>query len=268
MDVSYQGDAFCMAKNCIRSSDWLTYMPSGAAAFSVVCVVMLFTYIGSRVRCGEKESPSYNGFALVLLTLSLFMRTWIQPKYSSATAFYRASIYFNYACAIWFSMLNIVPYAALKGTGVKFLIGFNKKHASTKYFLFVHLILLVIVIPAVIIMFKTVDSRGVDPSRYLLQFVIYVIMPFSLITIIFTLASARIGIFKNWFRIAATIARSSLLLMWASFMLSRMFLSLDSPARDSEVMFYFFNYVPLLLMSVLPSSLPVFHSCEEPDSVV
>ncbi|KAJ2461632.1 hypothetical protein GGF42_000065 [Coemansia sp. RSA 2424] len=183
----------------------------------------------------------------------------INIERDNAAAWYKSSIFFNYASAILFSLLNVLPYSACKGVPYLYLFAFTKKYATNSILHVIHITMIVLMIIATILMFNTLDSKGVDTSVYITQSVAFAILALTLVTTVLTVVHLCKTKVKDWFRVAGSLVRCSLLMLWSSFMASRMFISLDSPVRDSEAMFYFFNFVPLLFIGILPSSLPVFH---------
>ncbi|KAJ2908982.1 hypothetical protein GGI21_002342 [Coemansia aciculifera] len=199
---------------------------------------------------------------------------WVD-RYDSAER-YKASIFFNYQSAIWLSLVNVTPYPVIDAIGYLVILFFTRIVDPRKQIVlprklfianfilhFVHFAMFVMMIVAVILMFNTLDSRGVDTSVYITQSVAFAILALTLTTVILMVVHWCIrGVEKPWMVIGALV-RCSLLVLWSSFMASRMFMPLDNPVRSSEAMFYFFNFLPLLFIAVLPSSLPVFHTTKE-----
>ncbi|KAJ1669029.1 hypothetical protein GGF38_002570 [Coemansia sp. RSA 25] len=263
MSVVFSSEVFCLSKDCILSSDWLMYNPSRVGVNIVAVLAILCMFGGVAVRKEyEKGNQAYHVFALLSLILSIYLRDRMTVDRHDSAEKYKASLFFNYLSAIWFSLANVVPYSSMEAVAYLFLRAFTKKYAANAILHVVHFMMIVLMIIATILMFNTLDSKGVDTSVYITQSVAFFILTLALTTLILTVVHLCKTKERKWVAIVGTLARCLLLMLWASFMASRMFISLDSPVRDSEAMFYFFNFIPLLFTGTLPNSLLLFHSFE------
>ncbi|KAJ2746869.1 hypothetical protein GGI20_001022 [Coemansia sp. BCRC 34301] len=201
----------------------------------------MFGGIGART---DKQNQAYNVFGHLCIILSLYLRDKLWVDRSDSAEKYKASLFFNYLSAIWFSLANVIPYSALEAVVLLFVAGFTKQGAANTIFHVVHVMLMILMLIATILMFNTLDARGVDISVYMTQSVAFAILALALTVAIFTVVHACKAKTKSWFKIAVTLVRCTLLTLWASFMASRMFVSLDSLVRDSEAIPDWLTYIP------------------------
>ncbi|KAJ2041725.1 hypothetical protein H4S04_000474 [Coemansia sp. S16] len=245
---------YCLAKNCIQSPDWLTYMPSPAVGWAVGGIAVLIAAMSIIPTFYKGEVRLTHGTdAFYLLALSLFLRSVLNYKVVNTAAAYKASLFFNYYTAICLHeqvVSSIFRYTIklnwrISGLAEQFKIPFSA----------VHLIQFVMMIPAVAVMFDVVNANGVDPSVYLIRTVVFSTMVMSLVVIVKALA---IDIRKQNCNLRALLVsvlpRNLLFIMWGCYMASRTFLPLDSVARDSEVAFYMLNVFLLILAGVAHES--------------
>ncbi|KAJ2259471.1 hypothetical protein GGI01_003622 [Coemansia sp. RSA 376] len=245
---------YCLAKNCIQSPDWLTYMPSPAVGWAVGGIAVLIAAMSIIPTFYKGEVRLTHGTdAFYLLALSLFLRSVLNYKVVNTAAAYKASLFFNYYTAICLHeqvVSSIFRYTIklnwrISGLAEQFKIPFSA----------VHLIQFVMMIPAVAVMFDVVNANGVDPSVYLIRTVVFSTMVMSLVVIVKAMA---IDIRKQNCNLRALLVsvlpRNLLFIMWGCYMASRTFLPLDSVARDSEVAFYMLNVFLLILAGVAHES--------------
>ncbi|KAJ2018419.1 hypothetical protein GGI14_002315 [Coemansia sp. S680] len=111
-------------------------------------------------------------------------------------------------------------------------------------------------IPAVVVMFSTANSNSVDPSVYIIRTVVFCLMILAFISFINALASRCKADYPLKYTMTVSMLQNALLILWAVFMTYRTFLPLDSPARDSESMFYLLNIAPLYIIGIIPRCTP------------
>ncbi|KAJ2351546.1 hypothetical protein GGH92_001766 [Coemansia sp. RSA 2673] len=110
-------------------------------------------------------------------------------------------------------------------------------------------------IAAVVVMFDNVNSNGVDPSIYIVRTVVFCVLVLAFISFIYELAYRCTAYRPQRYATTVSMIQNLLLTLWASFMASRTFLPLDSPARDSEVLFYLLNIAPLVIIGMIPTAI-------------
>ncbi|KAJ2461104.1 hypothetical protein GGF42_000408 [Coemansia sp. RSA 2424] len=163
-------------------------------------------------------------------------------------ALYKASLFFNYYVAVGLSSGLGMPI-------LKFTRHYKSILTTSALTSLVHFSLTILMIPAVIVMFNTVNGNGVDPSVYIIRTVVFCIMILRFISLIAEMLAMCVqASYIPKSDVLASMLQNALLLMWAIFMASRTFLPLDNLARDSEAMFYGLNIVPLFVIGLIPRS--------------
>ncbi|KAJ2490064.1 hypothetical protein IWW37_003484 [Coemansia sp. RSA 2050] len=239
----------CAAKNCTRARDWLTKIPNAAAAWSVGGVAFILGGLLLMSTIGWRN-PGFLDAVLAMLEVgvSLILRASIGYATSdgAATAMHQASMILNYHAGIQLChllsvmVLNLSAHFDPRITGKQIFA----KAASR----ILSLCLLGLTAAGVIVMFKGSPAKTSSAGLHMVQAVMFVVM---LLSLGMTMAAAQIvsrdGAVNYRKHVTATVLPLLLLALWAAFMASRTFVSLDNVARSNEIIFYFLNHTLLLM---------------------
>ncbi|KAJ2020244.1 hypothetical protein GGI01_002345 [Coemansia sp. RSA 376] len=241
---------FCPTKNCIRARDWLTSIPNAVAAWSVSGIALILSGLLLMSTIGWRNPGFLDGvLAMLEVALSLVLRASIGYATSDgvATAIYRASMFFNYHAGVQLCHLLSVMVLDLSAH-------FDPRITAKQIFAkavsrLLSLCLLALTVAAVVVMFNGDPTKATTAGLHMVQAVVFVVLVISLVM---AMAAAQIvareGSVNYRKHIVAAILPLLLLALWAGFMASRTFVSLDNVARSNEIMLYFLNYVPLLMI--------------------
>ncbi|KAJ1818223.1 hypothetical protein LPJ60_004431 [Coemansia sp. RSA 2675] len=240
----------CVKKNCARTRDWLTKIPSDVAAWAVGGIAFVLSGLLFMSTVGWRN-PGFLDAVLAMFEVgvSLMLRASIGYATSegAATAMYRASMIFNYHAGIQLCHLLSVMVLDLSAH-------FDPRITAKQIFAkaasrILSLCLLGMTVAGVVVMFKGDPAKTSGAGLHLVQTVMFIVM---LLSLGMTMAAAQIvsrdGAVNYRKHITATVLPLLLLAMWAVFMASRTFVSLDNVARSNEIMFYFLNFTPLLMI--------------------
>ncbi|KAJ2813861.1 hypothetical protein H4S07_000345 [Coemansia furcata] len=240
----------CPSKNCSGARDWLTKLPNAAAAWAVGGLAIVLGGLLLMSAIAWKHAGFLDGvLALIEVALSLFLRASIGYATSdgAATALYRASIFFNYHAAIQLCHLLSVMVLDLSAH-------FDPRITAKQIFAksvsrLLSLCLLGLVVAAVVVMFNGDAANATAAGLHMMQAIVFVVLILALAMV---MAAAQIvareGAVNYRKHIVCAILSLLLLALWAVFMASRTFVSVDNVARSNEIMFYFLNYAPLLMI--------------------
>ncbi|KAJ2059521.1 hypothetical protein GGI17_004342 [Coemansia sp. S146] len=241
---------FCPTTSCTRARDWLTNIPNAAAAWSVGGIALVLSGLLLMSTIGWRNPGFLDGvLAMLEVALSLVLRASIGYATNDgvATAMYRASMFFNYHAGVQLCHLLSVMVLGLSAH-------FDPRITAKQIFAkavsrLLSLCLLGLTVAAVIVMFNGDPANATSAGLHMVKAIVFVVL---VIALIMAMAAAQIvareGSVNYRKHIVATILPLLLLALWAGFMASRTFVSLDNVARSNEIMFYFLNYVPLLMI--------------------
>ncbi|KAJ2514975.1 hypothetical protein H4217_005451 [Coemansia sp. RSA 1939] len=247
----------CLDKQCTRNRDWLTRMPNAAAGWATGGVILALAIVLFVPTVVWRNTDYLDGvFALVELSIALFLRASVASAGSSnRDIVYKASLFFNHHTGIQLSLLLATMVIRMYG---HFKPG--RSQMAHKVWVsvarFVSICLAVLVLVGVLLMFNDSSDSPASaggPGIHLMQAATFVLVAAAL-ALAAVSAILMSGVVCLWvYKKHCAILYGSLFLLalWASFMSARTFVSLDNAARDSEVMFYLLNVLPLALVGLV-----------------
>ncbi|KAJ1735655.1 hypothetical protein LPJ72_001774 [Coemansia sp. Benny D160-2] len=247
----------CLDKQCTRNRDWLTRMPNVAAGWATGGVILALAIVLFVPTVVWRNTDYLDGvFALVELSIALFLRASVASAGSSnRDIVYKASLFFNHHAGIQLTLLLATMVIRMYG---HFKPG--RSQMAHKVWVsvarFVSICLAVLVLVGVLLMFNDSSDSAASaggPGIHLMQAATFVLVAAAL-ALAAVSAILMSGVVCLWvYKKHCAILYGSLFLLalWASFMSARTFVSLDSAARDSEVMFYLLNVLPLALVGLV-----------------
>ncbi|KAJ2655346.1 hypothetical protein IWW48_005577 [Coemansia sp. RSA 1200] len=244
----------CLDKQCTRNRDWLTRIPNVAAGWATGGIILALAIVLFVPTVVWRNTDYLDGvFALVELSIALFLRASVASAGSNnRDIVYKASLFFNHHAGIQLTLLLAIMVIRMYG---HFKPG--RSPMAHKVWVsvarFVSICLAVLVLVGVLLMFNdnsnSPDSAG-GPGIHMMQAATFVLIAavLALAAVSAILLSGVVCLWVYKKHCAILFGSFFLLALWASFMSARTFVSLDSVARDSEVMFYLLNVLPLALV--------------------
>ncbi|KAJ2582941.1 hypothetical protein GGH95_001262 [Coemansia sp. RSA 1836] len=238
---------------CTRARDWLTHIPNAAAAWSVGGVALVLGGLLLMSTIGWRNPGFLDGvLAMLEVALSLMLRASIGYATSNgaATAMYRASMLFNYHAGIQLCHLLTVMVLNLSAH-------FDPRITAKQIFAkavsrLLSVCLLGLTVAAVVVMFNGDPEHATSAGLHMLQAILFVVLIVALgMAMAAAQVVAREGAVNYRKHVVSAVLPLLVLALWAVFMASRTLVSLDNVARSSEIMFYFLNYVPLLIIGAV-----------------
>ncbi|KAJ1664219.1 hypothetical protein EV178_004265 [Coemansia sp. RSA 1646] len=241
---------FCLKKNCSQNRDWLTSTPNAAAGWAtggIAIVIGIVLFVPTIVWRNTDFLDAV--FALAELCIALFLRAAISTTKSNQDIIYKASLFFNHHAAIELILLLAIMVARLHAH-------YNPGAASRQVVWaavarFISICLAVMVLVGVLLMFgSNVDSSA--PGIHLMQAVTFFILATALVLAAFAMKMTfNVGVWFYKKHFAVLFISFFLVALWATYMSARTLVPLDNVARDSEVMFYLLNVLPLALIGAV-----------------
>ncbi|KAJ2693053.1 hypothetical protein GGH99_001361 [Coemansia sp. RSA 1285] len=207
----------CLDKQCTRNRDWLTRMPNAAAGWATGGVILALAIVLFVPTVASLFFNHHTGIQLSLLLATMVIRMYGHFKPGRS----------QMAHKVWVSVAR-----------------------------FVSICLAVLVLVGVLLMFNDSSDSPASaggPGIHLMQAATFVLVAAAL-ALAAVSAILMSGVVCLWvYKKHCAILYGSLFLLalWASFMSARTFVSLDNAARDSEVMFYLLNVLPLALVGLV-----------------
>ncbi|KAI9500377.1 hypothetical protein BX070DRAFT_248580 [Coemansia spiralis] len=245
---------FCLNKKCTKDRDWLTKMPKAAAGWTIGAVSLVLGIILFVPTLVWRNTDFLDGvFALTEVCISLFLRAALNTTSSNQDIIYKASIFFNYHAAIELCFVLVVMIIRLHAHYNPLIS--MKQVFSTSIARFVSVCLSVLVLVGVLLMFGSSSNNvtsSAGPGMHLLQAVSFFIAAACLAFGIFTLQLTSAE--GSWYykkHYAVLFISLILMALWGAYTSARTFVPLNNVARDSEVMFYLLNILPLIIIGAV-----------------
>ncbi|KAJ2499726.1 hypothetical protein GGH96_003313 [Coemansia sp. RSA 1972] len=275
-DTAHQAeisDIYCPMRDCTSDRDWLTEPPNAATNWvlgAISLAIFLLSFRFSKLRTQNKVSVKFclppAGAAMVWLFISLFLRASLSLNSGgNKLSIYIASVFFNYLAGLTLCSALHVNVVALV---TRFQPPINAEKivvAAARNVLFWCPCVLFIV--GVVYSFNLRESFETASGAHCLQ----AALVFILCTVV-----AMVGMtFWRLKCVRASVSRRAqvscvvfvvLLGIWASFMLGRLFLSIESASRTSQVLFGLLNHGVLIVCGIV--AIVFGHPLESPGALL
>ncbi|KAJ2677518.1 hypothetical protein GGI25_003153 [Coemansia spiralis] len=218
-----------------------------ALLFGIIAAVKFHSRKHWHIEVMHSES------LIILLGLSMMLRAALTLPGGSRVGLYSASLFFNYYSGM--CAYSGLVFGALSITKRRDPLSKRKTRmlfTSRILLSFVPSILLII---GVAFMFHPPAHNYVAGTRCIQTVLAIVIFVTLASAAVFIKRFSRIRLAVDKHNITSTIVYFVLLELWAVFMFSRTLVSLHSPARTSQVMFFLLNYLPLMIICLVSFTL-------------
>ncbi|ORX70714.1 hypothetical protein DL89DRAFT_266877 [Linderina pennispora] len=234
----------CPSRNCTPDREWLTFIPSVVAGWVIGSIALLLGLglLALTFMCGLLEF--FFGFlAMVLVAICLFLRAALKHTSMDRFAMYKVSIWFNYFAAALLALLVVHLIFRLIVHLDNTLCGTIR--SVVMFFYVCALALFALLVAAVVLMFDLHSSDKLSHGIHCLQAFVIIVLILSVILLATTGWATNSG--REWPPHDAHSDRRA--------------------ARHSEVLWYIFNIVPLLLIAIVLLALNApkmftFYYCE------
>ncbi|KAJ1950366.1 hypothetical protein EC988_004416 [Linderina pennispora] len=257
----------CPSRNCTPDREWLTFIPSVVAGWVIGAIALLLGLglLALTFMCGLLEF--FFGFlAMVLVAICLFLRAALKHTSMDRFAMYKVSIWFNYFAAALLALLVVHLIFRLIVHLDNTLCGTIR--SVVMFFYVCALALFALLVAAVVLMFDLHSFDKLSHGIHCLQAFVIIVLILSVILLATTGWATTLDVNGHHMTHILIVGLSAFfLVLWGCFMTARAFLGLNSAARHSEVLWYIFNIVPLLLIAIVLLALNApkmftFHYCE------
>ncbi|KAJ2559618.1 hypothetical protein EV175_000254 [Coemansia sp. RSA 1933] len=245
---------YCTKLNCTSERDWLTAAPNAAAGWALGGVSLASALVLSVPTVVWRNLAFIDGvLGLVELSVALFLRASLGKAGTHAPAIYKASLFFNHHAAIELLLLLAVM-------AIRLHTHYNPVMAPRQMMWvgvarFASFCLAAMALVGVLLMFNSTsaDPLAADGSgMHVIQTVTFTMLAATLgVGLLAMRMSFNTGVWFYRKHFAALLVALFLVTLWAAFMSARSLVPLDSVARDSEVVFYLLNIMPLLLVGAV-----------------
>ncbi|KAI9500381.1 hypothetical protein GGI25_003151 [Coemansia spiralis] len=242
---------YCLADHCSKSRDWLLFQPTAIPLWTLGAMAITLGLVASiKYRTHEYFRLVFVNSVNTILALgiSMLLRAAITLLSGSLVALYAASMFFN-LCA------GLFAYVALCKGAVNLVTLFQpmthrEKLGFRAWRIVFHFCPIVLVACGVALMFHT-SLRSYAGMRCIQAVLVLILAITLLISVAFVLRLRNMRGHMRRRTVFSSFVVCVLLGLWGSFMLARTFVSVDSPARKSETMFFLLNYLPIILICLV-----------------
>ncbi|KAJ1741441.1 hypothetical protein LPJ68_002833 [Coemansia sp. RSA 1086] len=264
-------EVYCPSLDCSSYRDWLTAPPKAASSWVLGAIALVIGLISFRFKYktdGNTKSYSFSlppaGAAMFLLCISLFLRASLNLSTGNKLSIYVASIAFNYFTGLTLCSATHVAILPLKTLFQPPTTAEKAVNGSVRSILYMCPLVLFIV--GLVYSFNLNDTASAASGMHCIQaalvMVICVILAVNAYTAWRFKAVAR-SVPKK--AVLSAVVFTLLLLMWATFMLARSFVSLDNVTRTSDALYGMLNYGVFIVCGVVARVCG--HPLETPSSI-
>ncbi|KAJ2847720.1 hypothetical protein IWW36_003706 [Coemansia brasiliensis] len=264
-------EIYCPELNCSSYRDWLTHPPKAAASWVLGAISLIIGLISCRFYIktkGNKRDYSFSlppaGAAMFLLCISLFLRASLTLSTGNKLSMHVASLAFNYFTGLTLCGATHVSILRLKTLFQPPTTTEKAVNASVRgLFNWCPLVLFIV---GLVYSFNLNNTNSAASGMHCIQAALVMIICIILAVNVYTCwrikAVVRSVPKKSIF---SAVVFTLLLLLWATFMLARSFVSLHNVARTSDALYGMLNYGVFIVCGIVAR---VFgHPLETPDSV-
>ncbi|KAJ2452876.1 hypothetical protein EV183_002613 [Coemansia sp. RSA 2336] len=250
-------EIYCPDLDCSSYRDWLTGPPKAASSWvlgAIALVVGLISFRFKNKHEGNKRSYSYSlppaGAAMFLLSISLFLRASLSLSTGNKLSIYVASIAFNYFTGLTLCSATHVAILPLKTLFQPPTTAEKSVCKSVRgIFYWCPLVLFIVgLVYSFNLNNTTSAASGMHCIQAALVMIICIILAVNAYTAWRFKAVARNVPKKAVF---SAVVFTLLLLLWATFMLARSFVSLDNVTRTSDALYGLLNYGVFIVCGVV-----------------
>ncbi|KAJ1779285.1 hypothetical protein LPJ77_001557 [Coemansia sp. RSA 2523] len=260
-DTAHQAeisDIYCPLRDCTSDRDWLTEPPNAAANWvlgAISLVIFLISFRFSKSHIQDKVSLNMclppAGAAMIWLFISLFLRASLAlDSGGNKLSIYAVSVIFNYLAGLSMCSalhVNVVALVTRFQPPIK-----AEKVVATAVRNVLFWCPCVLFIVGVVYSFNLNKSFETASGAHCLQaalvFILCTIVAMVAMTV-WRLKCVRASVSRT--ALVSCVMFVVLLGIWASFMLGRLFLSIESASRTSQVLFGLLNHGVLIVCGIV-----------------
>ncbi|KAJ2358847.1 hypothetical protein GGF43_000540 [Coemansia sp. RSA 2618] len=250
-------EIYCPDQSCSSDRDWLTKPPNAASNWvlgAISLVVCLMTFRAWYAKSANSFSAKFclppSGAGMGALFISLFLRASLSLSTGNKESIYIASLFFNY-------MAGLIMCSALHVNALALKTLFQPPTAREKG-VAIAIRNVLFWCPISLFIVGLVYSFGVNGTSneasgaHCIEAALVLIMCTVLgVAAMMCWRAKAIVSSLSKSSIYAALAFIVLLLLWASFMFSRLFLSIETGARGSQILFGLLNHAVLIVCGIV-----------------
>ncbi|KAJ2121696.1 hypothetical protein IW147_004013 [Coemansia sp. RSA 720] len=260
-DTAHQAeisDIYCPTRDCSSDRDWLTEPPNAAANWvlgAISLAIFLISFRFTKLRTQDKMSLKMclppAGAAMVWLFISLFLRASLSLNTGgNKLSVYAVSVLFNYLAGLAMCSALHVNVVALVTRFQPPIKAEKVVVAAARNVLFWCPCVLFIV--GVVYSFNLRESFETASGAHCLQaalvFILCTVVAMVAMTL-WRLKCVRASVSRQ--ALVSCVVFVVMLGIWASFMLGRLFLSIESASRTSQILFGLLNHGMLIACGIV-----------------
>ncbi|KAJ1991735.1 hypothetical protein GGI25_003150 [Coemansia spiralis] len=234
----------CFPKTCPQTSDWLTYEPNGLAGYILgPAFLVLGTWLVHKQQQHASLLPvAMNYLGMLELFFALMLRSSLVRSVGNKTAMYRASLFLGIHSSVFVLATGVVL--------VRHVYSAKRPHNRVLLWTFCFaLVPTVLLAVGIGLMFGSHVSIGTMRLITAFGSVMLFGLVAAMLGFVCVLRRCRAPVTTRFIVVLSVVFLC--LLTELAFVTVRSTLPLDNVARDSEALLYLFQFVPLILASLV-----------------